>query len=197
MKTFQKTVLALGAVLFVVVLAGCGAKKKAKNQPVVNAGEVELIVPCSGPEYQSDNKNFRASAIGESLDQMAAKKIALSNARSFIASDVAAVMKIVGDNYVKNSDLNNATEFMGRFEENARTVVNQQLNGTRVICEKVTQVASTGAYKYYIAVEMSAEKIRDSFDQSMSSDESLKVDFNYERFKKVFEQEMENYAKSR
>ena len=103
-------------------------------------------------------KFFRANAIGESLDQMTAKKKAMSNARAQLATDMSSTMKVVGDNYVKSTEFNNKEEVTETFQENARTVVNQSLSGIRVICEKQTKT-SEGKYKTYIAIELSADEI--------------------------------------
>ena len=162
---------------------------KGKKEAGPSAGEVFVDVPCSGPEFFTDKKSFRANAIGESLDQMTAKKKAMSNARAQLATDMNSTMKIVGDNYVKSTEFNNKEEVTETFQENARTAVSQSLTGIRVICEKQAKT-SEGKYKTYIAIELSADEILSKYNERLSKDESLKADYNYEKFKETFDAEM-------
>lgn len=185
MKTLKTLSLIFAAGLLSVGVIGCKGKKEAAP-----TGETFVDVPCSGPEYFTDKKFFRANASGESLDQMTAKKKAMSNARAQLATDMSSTMKIVGDNYVKSSEFNNKEEVTETFQENARTVVNQVLTGIRVICEKQGKTAE-GKWKTYIAIELSADEILSKYNERLSKDESLKADYNYEKFKETFDAEME------
>lgn len=184
MRTLRNLTFIAAAALAVGTIS-CKNKKEAGPA----AGEVLVDVYCSGPEYFTDKKFFRANAIGESLDQMTAKKKAMSNARAQLATDMESTMKIVGDNYVKSSEFNNKEEITETFQENARTVVSQTLQGIRVICEKQTKT-SEGKYKTYIAIELSADEVLAKYNERLSKEELLKADYNYEKFKETFEAEM-------
>ena len=184
------------SLLSIFLLAGISSCKNKKKANETAKGETLIEVYCSGPEYFTDKKYFRANAIGESLDQMTAKKKALSNARAQLATDMNSTMKIVGDNYVKSSEFNNKEEVTQTFQENARTVVDQSLTGVRVICEKQT-VTAEGKYKTYIAIELSADEILAKYNERLSDNELLKADYNYEKFKETFDAEMEKLDKER
>jgi hypothetical protein len=190
MKTFKTLSIIFAAGLLSAGVIGCKGKKNAGPAK----GEVLVDVYCSGPEYFTDKKFFRANAIGESLDQMVAKKKAMSNARAQLATDMSSTMKIVGDNYVKSSEFNNKEEVTETFQQNARTVVDQSLNGIRVICEKQTKTAE-GKFKTYIAIELSADEILSKYNERLSSEESIKADYNYEKFKETFDAEMSKIGK--
>ncbi len=191
-----KTTYRLAAVIFsAMVMVACGS-----SDPVVQEDEVVINIPCSGPEYFTDDEAFRANAFGESIDMMTAKRKAMSNAKAQLAGDIESVMKLVGDNYVMSRELNNREEVLERFEENARTVVNQTLRGIRQICEVNTRVnrdSGDDMYRYYVAIELSAENLAELYYQSLSEDEVIRIDYNYERFKETFEEEMENYRNNR
>lgn len=185
-----------GILLLLGALAISGVSCKKKKEVAENkkpAGEVLVNVYCSGPEYFTTKKHFRANAIGESLDQMTAKKKALSNARAQLAADIENTMKVVGDNYVKSSEFNNKEEVTETFQEMARTVVDQQLQGLRTICEKQTKTAE-GKYKTYIAIELSADELVSEYNERLSNDERLRADYNYEKFKETFDKEMEKLS---
>jgi hypothetical protein len=168
-----------------VVLVGLNSCKSKKNL----SGEVEIVTHCAGTEFQSDAKAFRYSSIGESMDQMTAKKKAMSEARAGLAATINVKVKSVVDNYVKSSNYNNKEELMKNYEGINREVVDQVLSGTIVKCEKTT-MTKTGTYKYYVCLELGGNEVLQSLNNRMSNNEQLKVDYNYEKFKKTFEEEM-------
>lgn len=176
-------------------LMGLSLVSCKSKEATVTEGEEVIVIPCSGPDYFTDDNAFRANAFGESIDMMTAKRKALSNAKAQLAGDIESVMKLVGDNYVMSREMNNREEVMERFEENARTVVNQTLRGIRQICETSTRTKTEGqdVYRYYLAIELSAENLAQSYYNALSNDEVIRIDYNYERFKETFEEEMDNY----
>lgn len=174
-----------------LLLSSCGSKKPIETP----SGEIERILPCS--DFKSDNRTFRVYSFGESSDMNVAKKKALSNAKSELAGMIESTMKVVGDNYVKSAELNNVEEVMERFEENSRTIINQRISGVTTVCDRVTQVSATGKFKYYIALELDGENIVKDYYQSLSKNDELRVDYNYEKFKETFEKEMEKLEGSR
>jgi hypothetical protein len=194
-KIFRFAFLGI-ATLSLAVVSSCGGKK---DKQVYNPGptpddEVEVNLPCTGPDYFSTDKVFRGTGTGESLDQMTARKKALSNARAALATDISSVMQVVGDNYIKSTEVNNKEEVLERFEQNSRTIVSQKLRGVRQICEKATKVKATGKYKYYVSIELSGSELVDAYNETLSKDETLKVDYNYEKFKEEFNKEMDKFS---
>jgi len=181
--------------LFVALtILGCGKNKKATESIPKPVGEVLVAEYCSGDEYYSTKDSFRSTATGESMDRETAKKKARSNASSELAKTISATLKIVGDNYVNSTEFNNKEEVTETFQELSRTVVDQQLSGAIEICEKLTQ-RPDGVYVSYVAIELSGSKIAESYNNSLSQNEKLKADYNYEKFKETFEQEMERTTK--
>jgi len=180
------SIATLAILAMTVTFTSCKNKKSTPKKE----GEVLLTQYCSGPDYFSNKKYFRANAIGESLDQMTARKKAMSAAKEQLAGDINTTMKVVGDNYVKSSEFNNKEEVLERFESNARTVVNQSLSGTKTICEKVTKTTE-GKFKYFVAIELSGDELVGKYNATLKKDENLKIDYNYEKFKETFDKEME------
>ena len=144
---------------------------------------------CDGPEYQTDKEHFRASAAGESMDQMMSEKKALSEVRAKLATQLEVLVKAVADNYGKSSEMNKKEDLMKRFETLSREVVNQKLTGTHEICNKQTKMKD-GTYKTYIALELGGNDIMNALDKKLSNDDMIKIDYNYEKYKKVLEEEM-------
>ncbi len=181
-----------------LVGAGCKSKKKeaeiAANKPPV--GETEVKVMCSGPEFFTDDKAFRANNLGESMDQATAKKKAMANARADLASAIQTQIKGVIDNYVNSTEMNNKEQVGTRFEGLTREVLDQKLSGVKTICEK-TMMTGTGNYKTYVAIELSAQDLLTAYNQRLSQDDKLKVDYDYNKFKDTFDKEMEKLKNER
>ena len=182
------TVFAVSALLVV----SCKSKEEVGATPK-EQGEILIEQYCSGKDFFSDKKTFRANSIGESIDQMTSKKKARSNAQSELAKSINSTMQIVGDNYVSSTEFNNKEEVTESFNEMSRTIVNEELRGAIKICEKFTKTAE-GKYKCYMAIELSADKLVSKYHERLSKDEKVKAQYNYEQFKKTFEEAMEQIA---
>ena len=185
-KSFN--LLIASALIISLGLSSCGSKKKATN---VSKQEEELITYyCSGEDYRTDKKHFRANAIGESRDQMVARKKAMSNAKAALAGQIETVIKGTTDNYVNSREFNNVEEVEERFETLNREVINQQLNNVKTICQKHTRTKE-GKYKTYLAIEMDTDALEKAIKERLSKDKRLRVDYDYEKYKETFEKEME------
>lgn len=169
------------------MIVGCKSKQKLPK------GETEVNIPCSGSDFFTNNKFFRSNSLGESSDLVASKKKALSNARGELAASIETTVKAVTDNYLNSRELNNKEEVEERFEQLNREIVNQRLQGIKTICEKQVKT-SDGTYKTYIALELSADDLVSSYNERLSKDERLKIDYDYEKFKETFDKEMEKFS---
>ncbi len=171
------------------LIVGCKGKEKTPT------GEKEVIVPCSGPDYFTTAKFFRSNSIGESQDQVTSKKKALTNARNELAQAINTTVKTVTDNYVNSREFNNREEVEERFESLNREVVDQTLSGIRTLCEKLMKTEQ-GTFKTYVAIELSADELVSKYNERLSTDERLKIDYDYEKFKETFEKEMDKMGKN-
>ncbi len=172
--------------LFAAFIVGCKGKKDTALPP----DEKEVIVPCSGPDYFTNDKVFRANSLGESSDQRTAGLRALTNARNDLATSISVTVKTVTDNYVNSREFNNKEEILERFESLNREVVNQELSGVRTICERLVRTKE-GRYKSYVAIELGSDTLIKAYNERLSTDERLRIDYDYEQFKKTFEAEMD------
>lgn len=123
------------------------------------------------------------------MSRETAKKIARSNAEDRLARTISATVKAVTDNYVNSTKFNNREEVTETFNNLARTIVDQELRGAKLICEKLTQ-KEDGNYVSYLALELSGEEIAQAYNENLSKDERIKAEYNYEKFKETFEEEM-------
>ena len=172
MTTNRTLSIALTALLLAGGLGACKPKKDKAQAETTKppSGETEVNVLCSGPEFFTNDQVFRANNLGESMDQATSKKKAMSNARADLAAAINTRVKAVIDNYVK-------------------------LAGVKTICEKQVTVNATGNYKTYVAIELSAQDLLAAYNERLSKDERLRVDYDYEKFKETFDKEMEKLGK--
>lgn len=170
---------------FMLIIASCGGSKAVQ-------GDVRIEVPCSGPEYRTNNEYFRASAVGLSSDMNIARQKAMTEARTVLAQAIEVKVSAVTDNYSSSYQMGEDEEARSRFQQLSRQAVQQQLSGIRVLCEE-TMKSPEGKYKVYVAIELSGEDIMKAAANRISEDEKLRTDFEYEKFKKVFEEEMSKF----
>lgn len=180
-------------VLSALMVMGCASKKnatKASSSNVSsNKGDVEITIPCTGMEYQSDKNTFRATGEGFSNSMTIAKDKALQTARARLATSIEATIERVVDNYASSYESGMSEEAKSKYQEISRTIVKRKLQGTIPICEKMMKTPE-GAYRSYVAIELGGPEVLREINNSISSDEKLRIDYEYEKFKKTFEEEM-------
>src|SRR5882757_7943323 len=188
----MKRIGSLSMVVVVIAAALIGGCKSGKKDKIPD-GEKEVSVPCSGPGFYTDNKVFRANSIGESMDLVTAKKKAMTNARNDLAQSIQTTVKTVTDNYTNSTSMDKKEQLEQKFESLNREVVDQTLQGIRTICEKLVSTKD-GNYKTYVAIELSADDLVKQYNSRLSTDDKLKVDYDYEKFKNTFDKEMDKMA---
>jgi len=174
--------------LMMGAMFACSAPKQVA-QVQQQQEEVDFDVPCTGPEFRTNAEYFRASGDGLSMNMDIAKKMAYTNARAELATAMQAKVKRVTDNYSSSHTFNGNEEAKQRFQDLPRIVVNQVLTGTRVICEKMRK-NKEGKFHCYVAMELAGDEIVNSMKDRISKDDKLRIDFEYEKFKKELKEEM-------
>lgn len=183
MKTKFFPVVA-AVIAMVTAVSSCGGQKN-----VMNAGKTEIIMPFNTPADMSDMEYFRATASGTSPDQEMARTIADLNARTQLGNQISSTIKAVTERYMNQVNVANKAEFAQKVEQNARLVVNQELNGAVVRGSKLYQNPD-GSYEFWINIEMPRTKVMDGLEEAISRDEKLAIDFDQHLFMKTFDEEM-------
>jgi hypothetical protein len=179
-------------VLIILLATGCQSAApvtSTRSASSLPSGETEVVVFCSGPEFFTTSEVFRASAVGESMNMSVAKRKAMTNARSELAASIQSTVRGVTDSYVNSLANNNQEKVSERYESLTREVVNQNLKGLRVICERYTMTAE-GNYKVYVAIELSAQNLVDNYYQQLTKTQSQTTTADYENLQKRFAEEM-------
>lgn len=185
----MKKVCYLLCIAVVSIMISCGGSKSVGVD-----GDVELNIPCSGPEYNTNKEYVRANMPGLSTDMGTAKSKALIAARAELATSVNALMERVTDNYNSSYQAGEQEEAKIRTTDMVRSVVKENLRDSRIICEKMMKTKD-GKYRCYVAVEVAKESILTGISDQLMKDEKLRMDFEYEKFKKVFEEEISKLSK--
>lgn len=180
----MKKVLLFAAIALFAV--SCASKKDGKK---VYKEDVTVTVPCSGKDYQSNSKTFRSLGMGYSTDMQIARSKALQNARAELATQIEATLKRVVDNYASSYQMGTDEEAKSKFQDLSRTVVNGELNGTIVICEETTRTPD-GKFRCYIVVESGGPEVAQKVANAVKADDKLRIDYEYEKFKQTFDDEM-------
>ena len=176
-------------ILMIFMISSCRSTRTPTQppQPSLPEGEVEIIVPCSGPEFFTDAEVLRANSIGESIDLSVSKRKAMTDARAQLAASIQTTVKAVTDNYVRSSENNNDENLEERFESLNREVVSQELKGIRKICERYFRTPE-GKYKTYVAIELSAQELVSAYHSRLKNIKG--IDYDYEKLKETFEAQM-------
>lgn len=185
----KKVTIFFSCVATVLLVASCSQKTTAPTY----SGDVEVIIPCSGPEYQTNKEYLRASATGLSGDINMAKKKAMAEASAGLASAMNSLVERVATNYANSYQVGEDEEAKQKFEDMSKIVVKEKLSGIRVICEK-TMRTPEGKYKVYVAIELAGEEllrgINSSLSRGISNDTKTRIDYDYDKYKQEFEKEM-------
>lgn len=193
----MKKILYWSSILSLTLLfASCSSSKKAAKSMPVTPGEIEVTVPLGGPEYQSNAEYWRAVQSGTSKDMSMAKKVAMQNARQELAATVQHQVKAVIENYGQNAAMGANNENEALYQEMARTVINQQMNGVELVGEKLFRLED-GSYRYHVCLQMSREALGTGLSDALSNDDRLKLEFDKAQFKKVFDEEMARFTEQK
>jgi hypothetical protein len=180
--------IAVTAMFASVMFTGCKS-----NQPVIKE-TVSVVAPLSGKEYQTSKDFFRASQTGKSPDLATAKKIALANAKTELGSNIQSVIKVVAENYTRQTSVNDKQEYANKFEENAILAVSQKLSDVRIIGEEILK-EKDGSFNYFIAIEMSKEPLINAVADRIAKEKTLQLDFDKQKFRAIFDDELEKLSK--
>lgn len=174
--------------LSVLFIGGCNSNLKQSNSKYK-----KINAPFDASKYFSDKKYYRSTGEGKSLDLNVAKRIAETNARQAIASQIEVKVRSVGEQFLQNRSISNKLETTSKYEDLTRTVIDETLTNVKIIDQESFQnkKKSKGEYVHYVAMEMPMSSVLDKMTQKISEDEQLKQDFDLKKFREIYEEELE------
>jgi hypothetical protein len=110
--------------------------------------------PFQGNAYESNNRFFRATGKGESVKDNIARGKADIEAKSQLGGQVNTTMKEVTDQYLGQTENENAADVADKFQSLVREVMNTDLADLRKIGEKKYFDAKDNKYTVFIAYEI-------------------------------------------
>ena len=116
--------------------------------------------------------------------------MAANTARKELAAMIEATIKRVVDDYTSEYIDGENSEFKQRVQDISRTVIQQKVNGTPPTCEGTMPGSTPGNTICFACVELTGKSVLDDIASKINDDEKLRTDFEYEKFKKVLEDEM-------
>ena len=190
-EKMNKKYLKIAAILLFigVITTGCGSRR---NQLPYQAGRVEEAVIFGSPAYRSDDTHWRANGNAISSQLSMAQRIATQNARTAIAQQVEAHMRIVGENAARQFFIGTDTEDGQIFNERVTSTTSQTLNDVRIIGERQFRLPD-GRVQFYVALEMSKDAVIRAISNSVAADDRLRLQFDAYQFRQIFEEEMRNF----
>ncbi len=188
MKKFEltKTLFLVAAFVGAVSLASCKGSKKAA---VSDQFGKEVVTPCSDEDFHSDKTHFRGTGNAQSTNLSTAKRKASLDANAMLAAGVNRTIKTVTDRYTQDITVGEASEFVEKFEDMTRSVVNQTLNNVSTACNKTLQ-NKEGLYHVFVAVEVAKDEMLNNISDRISKNDKLKLDYDKMKFENIFNEEM-------
>jgi hypothetical protein len=110
--------------------------------------------PFLGNAYESNNRFFRASGKGESIKDNIARGKADIEAKAQLAGQVNTTMKQVADQYLGQTENENAADVADKFQSLVREVMNTDLADLRKIGEQKYFDEKDKKYTVFIAYEI-------------------------------------------
>jgi len=162
---------------------------QAQQKKLAKAGKITIL--CDGPEYRSDRNHLRVSDFAESPRLDIAQDMALSRAKAKMAGLIETTVRSVTESYLQEYLSAADAEVRSHFEQLTLTVTNQTLTGISILCQEVDRPDKKGPYRYFVAIELPGTRLLEETDKAMLEDARLKINYDYETFKKTFEKEME------
>ncbi|MDR3328557.1 MAG: hypothetical protein LBS63_00420 [Prevotellaceae bacterium] len=191
MKTsIMKIYVAAAVVAASIAAASCGGTKDV----VKASGEQKITVPCAGAAFRTDKDFFRGVGDATSKSLSTARDKARMIANTALSGSITTTMKSVAERYVNDAGQSPA-DYSETFESMTKQVINQQISNVGVACEETTQ-ANDGMFHVYMAVEASKEEVFKALERSAGAEKKLETIFNREKFRKQFDDEMAQFAKS-
>lgn len=119
-----------------------------------NPAGTRVNQPFTGNKYESNNAWFRGTGMGVSSKQNIARGKADSEARSQVASQLGTNMRAVTDQYLGQTENENARDVADKFQSLVREVMNTELADMRKIGEETYFNETTKDYTVHVAYEI-------------------------------------------
>lgn len=143
--------------------------------------------PFSGSSYESNNRWFRAVGKGVSSKDNIAKSKADLDAKTVLAGQLNTSVKKVADQYLGQTENENAADVADKFQSLAREVMNTQMADLRKIGEE--KYYNEEKYTVFIAYEIKKNAMFRYLKKQAKTDQRLN-DAERETIEKMIDEEL-------
>lgn len=179
----------LGLILCVAIVGmtviSCGSSKKIVKE------EEKACAQCMSTKQALRAEGSFLAAYESQVPK--AKQAASNNARQELARMIEVTMNSVIEDYSSTYVDGDAQDFRQSLKDLSRTVVQQVVKGAVPAVPGWTEKMKSGTM-YYVCLEISSDNVLESLKDKVSADSKLRTDFEYEKFKQVYEEEMQKLA---
>ncbi len=163
------------------------------------------------PDVKSNKKYFRAKGMGEDFDQEGSRDVAMQIAQERLAEAIQSKMKSVREMNTKNEKITNGIlgnrkgnkqirqKITRLIYQSSERTTSAMLYDVEVIKEATRYYKKMRMYKTEISIQMAKKqyynKLENELSNAISKEEDLKMEFDRERFKKVFKEAIDEYEK--
>lgn len=192
----KKVTLILGAALISLVMASCGAEKAVTTNTAntTNTNTNYEEEPCY--EYLSTPDVYYGvgqHVAGSDRQIQFAYDQAANNARADLAAQLENHVKSTNEKYANEYGNESGADQTERINQLTTNSVNRTLRMARIVCRRSIPGSEAGSRRCFVAVEFEVKQLLDDIVATVSNDEKLRIDFEYEKYKKIFDEEMANY----
>ena len=163
-----------------VVLSSCGSMPFGSK----------VREPFQGNAYESNNRFWRASGKGVSSQDNIARGKADIDAKGQLAGQVNTTMKQVADQYLGQTENENAADVADKFQSLVRQVMNTDLADLRKIGEEKYYNEKTKAYTVFIAYEIKKNAMLRFMKKQAKVDKTVN-ERQRDLIEKIIDQELE------
>lgn len=146
--------------------------------------------PFQGNAYESNNRFWRASGKGVSSQDNIARGKADIEAKSQLAGQVNTTMKQVADQYLGQTENENAADVADKFQSLVRQVMNTDLADLRKIGEEKYFNEKEKAYTVFIAYEIKKNAMLRFMKKQAKVDKTVN-ERQRDLIEKIIDQELE------
>jgi hypothetical protein len=146
--------------------------------------------PFQGNAYESNNRFWRASGKGTSSQDNIARGKADIEAKAQLAGQVNTTMKQVADQYLGQTENENAADVADKFQSLVRQIMNTNLADLRKMDEKKFYNEKANEYTVFIAYEIKKNAMLRFMKKQAKVDKTID-ERQRETIEKIVDQELE------
>jgi hypothetical protein len=169
----MKSIIKVSVILFVFTAVGCSSGVLGKR----------VKEPFQGNAYESNNRWWRGTGKGSSSQDNIARGKADIEAKAQLAGQVNTTMKQVADQYLGQTENQNAADVADKFQSLVRQTMNTNLSDLRKMGEEKFYNEEKKEYTVFIAYEIKKNAMLRFMKKQAKVDQTID-----ERQRKVIEE---------